>query len=126
MSKIVKCSCMYCTQYTRSVQQIVLLLLLLDSDINTFYRSAPCPRKSWTQKDSIGSHFPFSKMSLQGTVSRDFRPRFDIKKLYLGLLSQTNRNGRNRDTVPLKEVCHEIFDLFCDSNPTGPLTNRLN
>ena len=37
------------------------------------------------------------------------------------------RGRRSLDTLPLKRVCHEIFDpyFFPDSNPSRPMINRL-
>ena len=41
-------------------------------------------------------------------------------------MNHDNKGNKSRDMVPLKGVCHEIFNLyFHDSTPSGPLINRL-
>ena len=44
-----------------------------------------------------------------------------------GVFESINRGRKSRDTAPLKRQCNEIFDLnfFHESNPSGPLINRL-
>ena len=48
--------------------------------------------------------------------------------LYVESFKQKNNGRKSCDTVPLKGMCHDIFDLFiCHaSNPSGPRIERFN